>query len=311
MLAPALYLLLNVLEPSVPVGVPVQRSGSNKPGPITRVVTDVPVVALTFDACATKTQGYGFDRAILEVIRREQVPVTIFVSGRWAEFHPDVMEELANDPLIEFGDHSYDHPHMTLMPADKIAQEIDQAESALAKYGKKSVAFRPPFGEWSRRVMDVVRERQLVTVTWDVVSGDPSGGTTTQGMIRTVVSKTRPGSIVVFHINGRGWKTSEALPSILRALHDRGFRFVPLSELLAAVPSSASAPVAALAPALPPPPAAAPSPPPPPSDLEVTFASPPQRPIITQNPYETPPASASAETPSPHPPSDPPADPPQ
>jgi len=40
------------------------------------------------------------------------------------------------------------------------------------------------------------------------------------------------GSIIVFHINGRGWKTSEALPSILQQLRERGFRFVQLSELM-------------------------------------------------------------------------------
>jgi peptidoglycan-N-acetylglucosamine deacetylase len=302
MLAPALFLLMNVLDPVVPAPSQLQLR------PIQRVVTDVPVVAITFDACATKTQGYGFDRAILEVVRREQVPVTIFVSGRWVDFHPDVMEELARDPLIEFGDHSYDHPHMTLMPPEKITEEIDQTEAALARYGKRAVAFRPPFGEWSRRVMDLVRDRQLPTVTWDVVSGDPSEGTTSQGMIRTVLNKTRPGSIIIFHINGRGWKTAEALPSILHALHDRGFRFVPLSELLAAVPSTPAPAVTTLAAR-----AATPAPAPVtatsshvPSDLDVTFGRPPQRPIVTQNPYDTAPGSDDDVPP---PPAEPPADP--
>ena len=51
-------------------------------------------------------------------------------------------------------------------------------------------------------------------------------------MVRTVVTKARAGSIIVFHINGRGWKTSAALPEILQQLRDRGFRFVQLSELM-------------------------------------------------------------------------------
>ena len=95
------------------------------------------------------------------------------------------------------------------------------------------MAFRPPFGEWSHRLVYVVRERGFPTVTWDVVSGDPSARTTTDGMIRNVLGKARPGSIIIFHINGRGWKTAEALPAILSGLRERGFRFVPLSALMA------------------------------------------------------------------------------
>jgi len=204
--------------------------------PIRRVETREPAVAITFDACATRTHGYGFDRAVYEILKKAEVPTTIFVSGRWVDFHPAEMAELARDPLVAFGDHSYDHPHMTHLPPARMGAEIDQTEAALARYGKKSVAFRPPFGDWSGRMIDVVRERGLPTVTWDVVSGDPSARTTKAGMIRNVVDHARAGSIVIFHINGRGRRTAEALPEILRDLRARGLRFVSLADLLALQP---------------------------------------------------------------------------
>src|SRR4051794_2879620 len=117
--------------------------------PIRYVETSEPAVAITFDACATRTHFAAFDRNVFDVVKRERVPITIFVSGRWVEAHADVMTELAGDPLVEFGDHSYDHPHMSHLPVARIVEEIDQTEAALARYGKHSVAFRPPFGEWS------------------------------------------------------------------------------------------------------------------------------------------------------------------
>lgn len=202
------------------------------PAPITRGETGEREVALTFDACATRKGWYGFDRDVFEILEREQVPATIFVSGRWVDTHPEAMGELTGDPLIEFGDHSYDHPHMTHLSDAQMGKQIDQTEAALSRYGRRSVAFRPPFGDWNRRVLEAVGGRQLPTVTWDVVSGDPSARTTTARMIRAVVGQARPGSIIVFHINGRGWKTHEALPAILTGLRGRGFRFVPISELL-------------------------------------------------------------------------------
>ena len=66
-----------------------------------------------------------------------------------------------------------------------------------------------------------------------VVSGDPSARTTADAMIRTVLGNARAGSIIIFHINGRGHKTAEALPTIVQGLRERGFRFLPLSELMA------------------------------------------------------------------------------
>ena len=122
---------------------------------------------------------------------------------------------------------------MSRLAAMEIAAEIDGTETALGRYGRPSVAFRPPFGDWNNLVMQVVAEHRLPFVTWDVVSGDPSARTTTSGMVHAVVSRARPGSIIIFHINGRGWKTAEALPTILRRLRGRGFRFVPLSGLMA------------------------------------------------------------------------------
>jgi peptidoglycan-N-acetylglucosamine deacetylase len=200
--------------------------------PISHVTTREPAVAITFDACATKKGSYGFDSEVFEILKREQVPATIFVSGRWVDTHPDAMAELTGHPLIEFGDHSYDHPHMTKLPAARFGEEIDQTEAALGRYGRHSVAFRPPFGDWDRRVIALAREKNLPTVTWDVVSGDPSLKTTTAGEIRAVLAGARPGSIIIFHINGRGWKTHEALPAILTGLRERGFHFVLLSELM-------------------------------------------------------------------------------
>jgi peptidoglycan/xylan/chitin deacetylase (PgdA/CDA1 family) len=218
------------------LGAPTVVAAPAQEAPVRRVETAEPVVALTFDACATRGQRNGFDRALYDVIKAEHVPVTIFVSGKWVEFHEAEAAELARDPLVTFGDHSYDHPHMPTLSAKRMGEELDETEAALARHGKKSVAFRPPFGTWNRRVIDVARSRGLPTVTWDVVSGDPSQKTTTPRLVHNVVAHARAGSIIIFHINGRGRHTAEALPSILSTLRARGLRFIPLADLMALAP---------------------------------------------------------------------------
>src|SRR5580698_10772261 len=226
-------LWLSFLGVALPAAAPPPPEAPRPLGrPISRVTTQELAVAITFDACATKKGWYGFDRDVFDILKREQVPATIFVSGRWVDTHPEAMADLTSDPLIEFGDHSYDHPHMTQLSVARMNDQIDQTEAALSRYGRHSVAFRPPFGDWNRRVLETVQGRQLPTVTWDVVSGDPSAKTTTARMIRAVVGQARAGSVIIFHINGRGWKTHEALLPIVQGLRGRGFRLVPLSELL-------------------------------------------------------------------------------
>jgi peptidoglycan/xylan/chitin deacetylase (PgdA/CDA1 family) len=201
--------------------------------PVARVETQDPLVALTFDACATYDQPNAFDRPVFDIIKREQIPVTVFVTGRWIEFHPDIARELAADSSVEFGNHSYSHPILTTVDGARLADEIGRTEDLIAQLGRHSVAFRPAAGVWDARVLKAAADRNLPTVLWDVVSGDAGGHLKPQTMIDGVTRSVRPGSIVIFHINGRGPYTKDALPDIIRNLRARGFKFVHLSELLA------------------------------------------------------------------------------
>jgi peptidoglycan/xylan/chitin deacetylase (PgdA/CDA1 family) len=187
---------------------------------------------MTFDACATRLQANGFDRPLYDLLVKERLPATVFVSGRWIETHPTEFAELAANPLIEIGNHSYDHPHMPGLTEAAMSAEVTRTNDLIAVHGRRAVAFRPPFGDVDEEVVQVVARAGLPTVMWDVVSGDPSKRATKESIERQVLTHTRPGSIIIFHINGRAPHTAEALPEILTALRARGFSFALLSEFL-------------------------------------------------------------------------------
>ena len=199
---------------------------------IARVRTHDPVVALTFDACATRKQSNGFDREVFDILKREQIPVTVFPTGRWIETHPAEAKELAAQAWIEFGNHTYSHARMTRIPRRKAVEQIVRTEAIIAELGRKSVAFRPPAGAWNRSVVRMAAKQHLPTVEWDVVSGDAGGHIGAEKMVATVLATAKAGSIVIFHINGRGPHTKEALPDIIRGLREKGLGFVNLSDLL-------------------------------------------------------------------------------
>jgi peptidoglycan/xylan/chitin deacetylase (PgdA/CDA1 family) len=121
---------------------------------------------------------------------------------------------------------------MTRIPRRKAIRQIELTETIIAELGRKSVAFRPPAGAWNRSVVRLAARQHLPTVEWDVVSGDADGHIAAAKMVATVLAAARAGSIVIFHINGRGPHTKEALPDIIRGLREKGLGFVTVSELL-------------------------------------------------------------------------------
>jgi peptidoglycan/xylan/chitin deacetylase (PgdA/CDA1 family) len=55
------------------------------------------------------------------------------------------------------------------------------------------------------------------------VTGDPAPGQTASAIVHTVLGEVIPGSIVIFHANGRGHGTPEALQQIVPAVRDKGY----------------------------------------------------------------------------------------
>lgn len=207
--------------------------GARPPIAIARVQTARPVVALTFDACATARQANAVDWPVVEYLKTEELPATVFLSGRWIDAHPDGARALAALPRVELGSHGYEHRRASGRATPSLGADLDAAQARLAALGRKAVLLRPPFGDFDRRVIEAAASRGLVMVLWDVVSADAGGHVSPARMTAEVVARARAGSIVIFHINGRGRFTKLALPRIVAALRARGFQFTTVSELLA------------------------------------------------------------------------------
>ena len=180
-------------------------------------------VALTFDACSTLDRSFYDDR-VTRALMRTNTPATLFISGRWAETHLRQMRVLAQNPLFEIANHSYTHPHMTEVPPERQREELLWTQQILYSLtGRIPRFFRPPYGEVDPELAEQAGQTGLRTVEFDFPSGDPDRHITRDRLIAWVLAKARPGSIVVMHMNRRGWHTAEALPEIIAGLRARGF----------------------------------------------------------------------------------------
>ena len=218
---------------------PPARSGGKS-----RAVPDIPGVfrhgarksrelALTFDACSSRGRG-KLDTTVANVLIETRTPATIFLGGKWARDVARALRPLASDSLVEFGNHAYMHPHLLTLSDDSIRGELRRAQRAITRaVGKKPLLFRAPYGEVDARVAAVAESLGLKTVEYDLPSGDADSLISEQAIVRYVTSMARRGSIIVMHINARGWHTAEALPEIIAGLRKKGYTFVTISRLVA------------------------------------------------------------------------------
>jgi len=200
---------------------------------ITHGLRTAPQIALTFDACP----AVGFDKGIIHVLTETQTPATFFLSGRWAQTHISATEYLASIPYFEIGEHSWSHPRFTAISIKRMDDEVSRTQTLLTSLtGHAPTLFRYPYGAYAPRAVQEIYRLGLTPIQWDVVSGDPSKAMTARLIERRVLSQTLNGSIIIMHVNGRGWHSAEALPTIIADLKDRGFQFVTVSDLLKALP---------------------------------------------------------------------------
>lgn len=207
------------------------------------------LVALTLDLCEQPGEVAGYDGAIIDYLRANQVKATLFVGGKWMASHADRIRQLMSDPLFEIANHSYAHRNLRLLSGAALVQEIEapqriyeaasddlvrrQCRPAGSKMAPRLTLFRFPYGACNPQAIEAVNAAGLVAIQWDLSTGDPSPGTSAHG-IAAAMLRARPGSIIIAHANGRGVHTAAALPHSIPKMKANGFEFVTVSELMAA-----------------------------------------------------------------------------
>lgn len=132
-------------------------------------------LALTFD------DGYrNFLTEALPVLRRYEMPVTLFVAPEkigtnWQQstynrpstmLDWDELHSLADNPLVQIGNHSLTHVALPTLRDDEIRREVNQAKTLLEnRLGIQVDTFCYPGGKHNEIVRDIVGETHSYAVT--------------------------------------------------------------------------------------------------------------------------------------------------
>jgi peptidoglycan/xylan/chitin deacetylase (PgdA/CDA1 family) len=185
-------------------------------------------VALTFD------DGPGlYTGAILHILRVTHTPATFFVIGRWALDYPRLVAAEVRAGC-EVGDHTQTHYPLALLSASAQTAELTQAAQAIHRARAPwPVLMRPPYGSFDPITLQVLRAQRMLMVLWSADTSDYERPGVSK-IIYVALSSARPGAIILMHDGGGDRsETVAALPRIIERLHQRGYRLVTVSQLIA------------------------------------------------------------------------------
>lgn len=168
-------------------------------------------------------------KQLIDILGKYNVKATFFVVGDWVEKYPESVKQL-HDAGHEIMNHSDTHKHMPQLSAEDIAKDINSCNDKIEKVtGVRPTLFRPPYGDYSDKVIKTLRDMKMYTIQWDVDSLDWMNKSA-EFITKKVTTKVKPGSIVLFHNAAKN--TPEALPGIIEKLQADGYKLVKISEII-------------------------------------------------------------------------------
>ena len=193
--------------------------------PIYSVERDDKVLAISFDA------SWGADKtlSILDILDEHGVKTTFFLVGGWVDKYPDMVKEIFARGH-EIGNHSDTHPHMSQLSESAIKDELRIMSDKVEKLtGVRPTLFRPPYGDYNNRVVEVSRAEGYECVQWSIDSLDWKDRGT-EDIIKQCTYRVDNGDIVLFHNDSND--IVNALPTVIKHYQGLGYTILPVSELL-------------------------------------------------------------------------------
>lgn len=192
-----------------------------------RVDTQEKIVALTFDDGPS-----DLTRPLLDILEKEQVSATFFVTGSELEKNLDRGIRIVSAGH-ELGNHSYSHERMIFVSPSYVRQEIERTDQLIREAGYQSeILFRPPHGKKLFVLPYYLSQNGRTTVMWDV-EPDSDASASYNEIAQRAIDETRPGSIILLHAMYPSRAESyKAVGKIINELQGRGYQFVTVSDLL-------------------------------------------------------------------------------
>jgi peptidoglycan-N-acetylmuramic acid deacetylase len=187
------------------------------------------ILYLTFD------NGYenGYTEKVLDVLKKEKVPATFFVTGHYLNSASDLVKRMVKEGHI-VGNHSWHHPDLTRVSDERLVNELEKVRVKTEELtGQKSMMYlRPPRGVFSERTIALAKQQGYIHVFWSLAFKDweTNNQKGWKYSYDNIMRQVHPGAIILLHSVSSD--NAEALEKVLQDLNKQGYTFKSLDDLI-------------------------------------------------------------------------------
>ena len=187
------------------------------------------VIYLTFDC------GYenGNTPAILDALKKHQVPATFFVVGNFVSDNPELIKQMLADGHT-VGNHTSHHPDMSkISDLASFQKEITELEDAFREVTGTEISkyYRPPQGKYSESNLKMAQQLGYRTFFWSLAYVDwyENDQPTKEAAFEKLLGRIHPGAVVLLHNTSS--TNGAILDELLTKWEEMGYTFGKLEDI--------------------------------------------------------------------------------
>lgn len=166
---------------------------------------------------------------MLEIFKKDDIKITYFPTGKWAEKNKEVLKDIYNYKH-EIGNHGYSHLDYDKLNYERNKEEIHKADIIINDIlGMKPKYFAPPSGAFNDNTIKAANDLGYEVILWSIDTIDWRNDSTKDLIIDRVTKKAHNSAIVLMHPTE---ETVKALPEIIKFLYENGYKIGTISDVM-------------------------------------------------------------------------------
>lgn len=172
--------------------------------------------------------GYesGNTSAMLDVLKKNNVKATFFIVQSYLEKNPAIVDRIVNEGH-SLQSHTARYKHLNKLSDSDLEREITDIHAAVKeRYNMDMKYVRPPYEEWSERVLKIINDLGYKAVFWSIACVDWVKDVDAETIYKNVMSNYHNGGIILMHAVSRD--SPRALDLVIKGLKEKGYELETL-----------------------------------------------------------------------------------